>query len=188
MIAVDGEVWQVPASGHPIRVADTARVPFAVVTRLTRAARIAVPAGLDLIALGGLLDTRVVDFGMIQAVRIDGIFQELRVRSVKAQIPPYHPLVEVLSRDQMVFDLVNAQGTLVGFRFPACFSGINAPEWHFHFLSANLRAGGHVLGLVTGPGQATLDGEAKFAVEFLPPGANVGACSATQSCPPPHSP
>ena len=70
---------------------------------------------------------------MIQAVRIDGIFQELRVRSVKAQIPPYHPLVEVLSRDQMVFNLVNAQGTLVGFRFPACFSGINTPGMAFSF-------------------------------------------------------
>jgi acetolactate decarboxylase len=139
-------------------------------------------------ALDGLLDKGDTDLGMIQAVRIDGRFQQLRVRSVKAQVPPYHALSEVLARDQVVFDLVDANGTLVGFRFPACFSGINAPGWHFHFLAADQSSGGHVLGLVTGPGQAMLDYVTNFAVEFLPHGWNTKACSATQPCALPTNP
>jgi acetolactate decarboxylase len=182
MIVVDGQVWQVPASGRPSGVADIARVPFAVVTRFAGGTRITLPAGLDLGALKRLLDTRVADVGMIQTVRIDGRFQQLRVRSVKAQAPPYHPLSEVLSRDQVAFDLVNANGTLVGFRFPACFSGINAPGWHFHFLAADRRFGGHVLGLTIGEGRGMLDVVTKFAVDFLPPGQNTAACSTRQSC------
>ena len=113
-------------------------------TRFEPHPKIAVPAGLDLTALSALLDTRIGDLGLIQAVRIDGRFPQLKARSVKAQTPPYQPLSEVLARDQVVFDLVNVQGTLVGFRFPACFSGVNAPGWHFHFLAADRRSGGHV--------------------------------------------
>jgi acetolactate decarboxylase len=122
-----GQVWQVPDGGHPARAVDTARAPFAVVTRFAPHPKIAVPAGLEMAALGAFLDKQVADLGLIQAVRIDGRFRQLRVRSVRAQTPPYQPLSEVLARDQVVFDLVNTQGTLVGFRFPAYFSGVNAP-------------------------------------------------------------
>jgi acetolactate decarboxylase len=115
-------------------------------------------------------------------VRIDGRFPQLKARSVKPQTPPYQPLSEVLARDQVVFDLVNVQGTLVGFRFPACFSGVNAPGWHFHFLAADRRSGGHVLDLVTGPSRAMLDVVTKFAVEFLPIGRNKSVYNTPQSC------
>jgi acetolactate decarboxylase len=156
MIVLGGQIWQVPASGRPALVADTVRVPFAAVMRFEPHPKIAVPAGLDLTALSALLDTRIGDLGLIQVVRIDGRFPQLKARSVKPQTPPYQPLSEVLARDQVVFDLVNVHGTLVGFRFPACFSGVNAPGWHFHFLAADRRSGGHVLDLVTGPSRAML--------------------------------
>jgi acetolactate decarboxylase len=182
MIVLDRQVWQVPASGRPALATDTVRVPFAAVTRFEPHSKIAIPAGLDIAALAALLDKRIGDHGLIQAVRIDGGFVQLKVRSVRAQIPPYQPLAEVLARDQVVFDLVNVRGTLVGFRFPACFSGVNAPGWHFHFLAADRRSGGHVLDLVTGPSRAMLDVVTKFAVEFLPIGRNKSVCTTPQSC------
>ncbi len=188
MIELDGQVWQVPASGRPTRAADDARLPFAVVVRFSPHQKIVVPAGLDMAALGALLDSQIGDLGLVQAVRIDGRFTQLKARSVRAQTPPYHPLAEVLARDQVVFNLVNAQGTLVGFRFPACFSGVNVPGWHFHFIAADRRSGGHVLGLVTGREQAELNAVKNFSVQFLPPGSNVGACPATQPCPPARGP
>jgi acetolactate decarboxylase len=188
MIVIGRQVWQVPASGRPVMAADTVRVPFAAMARFVPHPTIAIPAGLDMVALAQLLDQQIGDPGLIQAVRVDGRFAQLKVRSVRAQTPPYQPLSEVLARDQVVFDLVNTRGTLVGFRFPACFSGINAPGWHFHFLAADRRSGGHVLGLVTGPGQAMLDDVTNFAVEFLPQGWNTKACSATQACAPPTGP
>lgn len=182
MIVLGGQIWQVPASGHPVLAADTVRVPFAVVTRFEPHPKNRVPAGLDLTALSALLDTRIAELGLIQAVRIDGRFPQLKARSVKPQTRPYQPLSEVLARDQIVCDLVNVQGTLVGFRFPVCFSGVNAPGWHFHFLAADRRSGGHVLALVTGPSQATLDVVTEFAVKFLPIGRNKSVCTPPQSC------
>jgi acetolactate decarboxylase len=41
---------------------------------------------------------------------------------------------------------------MVGFRFPAALGAVNVPGWHFHFVSADRRRGGHVLDLGTGPG------------------------------------
>jgi acetolactate decarboxylase len=172
MIVLDGQVWQVLASGTPAEATDSLDVPFAVVTRFAPRKKVELPTGLDMAGLAALLDSRIGDLGLIQAVRIDGHFAQLKVRSVRAQTPPYRPLTEVLARDQIVFDLANAEGTLVGFRFPANFSGVNVPEWHLHFLSADRRTGGHVLGLVTGPAHAELDPMTSLEIDFLPDGRN----------------
>ena len=182
MIVLDRQVWQVPANGRPTLAADTVRVPFAAVTRFAPHPKIAIPAGLHMAALAALLDRRIGDLGLIQAARIEGRFAQLKVRSVRAQTPPYQPLNEVLARDQVVFDLVNTRGTLVGFRFPADFAGVDAPGWHFHFLAADRRSGGHVLGLVTGSGQAMVDIVTKFSVDFLPPRRKRTGCSARHPC------
>ena len=47
-----------------------------------------------------------------------------------------------------VFDLRDASGTLVGFRFPDYMSGVNMPGWHLHFISDDRARGGHVLALL----------------------------------------
>jgi acetolactate decarboxylase len=36
-------------------------------------------------------------------------------------------------------------GTIVGFRIPGYLEGVNVPGYHMHFLTADRRAGGHVL-------------------------------------------
>ena len=48
-------------------------------------------------------------------------------------------------RDQVMFDLANVSGTIVGFRVPGYLEGVNMPGYHMHFLTADGKAGGHVL-------------------------------------------
>ena len=79
------------------------------------------------------------------------------IRSEPKQQPPYRPLADVMKAQQVVHTLVETDGILIGFRFPAAASSVNVPGWHFHFLSADKTRGGHVLSLTTGAAVALLE-------------------------------
>ena len=71
--------------------------------------------------------------------------------------------------NQPVFELYDVQGTLVGFRFPGYAQGLNVAGYHFHFISADRSAGGHVLECLLSSGELRVDHEADLRVE-LPSG------------------
>jgi acetolactate decarboxylase len=91
------------------------------------------------------IDHRLPSQKGIYAIRLKGNFLEIKVRSVPKQKTPYPPLAEVL-KTQPTFDLAQVKGQLIGFWFPSSAAGINAEGFHFHFLSADHKAGGHLLG------------------------------------------
>ena len=57
---------------------------------------------------------------------------------------------------------------MVGFRFPPDLAGANVTGWHLHFIAADRRSGGHVLGVTTGAAQAALDPAVRLTVQLLP--------------------
>jgi acetolactate decarboxylase len=59
-------------------------------------------------------------------------------------MPPYRRLVEVI-KDQVQFELRGVSGVIVGFRIPDYLTGLSVPGYHFHFLTADRKAGGHLL-------------------------------------------
>jgi acetolactate decarboxylase len=79
------------------------------------------------------------------AIRIQGTFPYLKVRSVPKQTQPYSPLSEVVGKQQRVFELRNVRGTLVGFRLPQYLKSVNAVGYHLHFISSDHKIGGHLL-------------------------------------------
>ena len=179
MILLDGTVWQVRPDGRPAVAADGVGVPFATAIRFAARRTLEVPAGLDMAALTALLDGTVEDPSLIQAVRIDGRFGRLTLRSVPAQIPPYRPLADIIPGEQVVFDLTDAEGTLVGFRYPPNLAGANVAGWHMHYVAADRRSGGHVLGLTTTAVRAALDPVARLSIQLLP-GARLGTGAAAK--------
>ena len=60
------------------------------------------------------------------------------------QTRPYPPLAEV-AKHQAVFEFHDVDGTIVGFYYPKYLGGINVAGYHFHFLTWDRRAGGHLL-------------------------------------------
>jgi acetolactate decarboxylase len=77
------------------------------------------------------------------ALRIDGRFANVKVRSVPKQ-ECYRPLVEVTA-EQPVFEFSDIEGTLAGFYTPAFLASLSVPGLHLHFLSTDFQRGGHVL-------------------------------------------
>jgi acetolactate decarboxylase len=113
-----------------------------------------VGAGQSLEQLQAALDALPCSASRVLAVRIDGRFQSIQVRSEPKQMQPYRPLAEMIREKQVVNKLPEVDGTLIGFRFPAAASSVNVAGWHFHFLTSDKARGGHVLTLTTGAGRA----------------------------------
>jgi acetolactate decarboxylase len=161
MVQLDGDVFQVTVDGRVHRVPETTKTPFAVVTMFDIDREAPLPAGLSYAALQAHLDGLIDNPNYFQAIRIDGVFASMKVRSVPAQTPPYRPLVDVV-KDQGVFQLTDVAGTLVGFRTPDYMAGLNVPGYHVHFLSNDRQHGGHVLDLTTAQGHIAIDESATF--------------------------
>jgi acetolactate decarboxylase len=171
MIALDGDYYQVKADGRAYPVGKQMRSPFAVVTFFEPNLSRVLTTPMDFDAFGAYLDRLVGGETSCYAVRVEGHFDYVKTRSVPRQRKPYPPLAEVV-KSQPTFELYGAWGSLVGFRFPDYARGINVAGNHFHFITADRNAGGHVLEFRLARGELRVDSEADLRLE-LPPGVDL---------------
>jgi acetolactate decarboxylase len=171
MIALDGEFLQVRSDGSVHPIPPTTATPFAVICRFEPDRRLALTA-TTFDELRTLLD-READPQLVQAIRIDGRFERVALRSVPRQEPPYPPLSEVVTH-QTAWEVHDLAGSVVGFRFPSELQGIEVAGLHLHFVAADRSAGGHVTDLVLGQGELRLQDLAELHVE-VPAGVTVAA-------------
>jgi acetolactate decarboxylase len=165
MIALDGEFYQIKADGVVYPVTDHQRTPFATVVFFRPSLGRALDERLSYDELQSRMEGLMEGPNLFYAVRVDGRFAAVTTRSVPRQEKPYPPLAEVAAT-QAVFELENVDGTLAGFRFPDFARGLNVPGFHLHFLTADRRAGGHVLDLKLERGALAIDATAQFHLEL----------------------
>lgn len=183
MVVLDGVVYQVTADGvvHRARPGQTA--PFAQIVRFAGSVDLGRVDGLDLSGLTAALAARLPDPSKMCAVRVDGLFPALTVRSVPAQRQPWPPLAEAI-KHQSTFSLADVTGTLVGFYTPPGLPSLSPSGWHFHFLSRDRSRGGHVLALTAGPAKARGDVVTSLDVVYptgvLPRGAVAAPAAGTE--------
>ena len=144
MVVVDGRVYQVKNDGKAYLAPDTEKTPFAAVTFFNPRQSLPMEAVASLAALEKVLDAALPSFNIFYALKAEGRFREITVRSVPRQSRPYPPLARAVAQ-QAVFKLKDVEGVMVGFRCPALARGVNVPGYHFHFLTRDRSAGGHVL-------------------------------------------
>jgi acetolactate decarboxylase len=161
MIEVNGIFSQIKADGVAYPVDDSMTAPFAMVTFFEPDRTLLIKKSLDYHALEKYLDDALPTKNIFYAIRIDGSFTYVRTRSVPKQNKPYLPLVEVV-KNQPVFEFHDVQGTIVGFRLPDYMKEINMPGYHFHFITENRKAGGHLLECRIEEGKAEIDETAEF--------------------------
>lgn len=172
LVIVDGEALLIDGDGVVTAVTPETQTPFAVVCRFSPLASACVINGpVPMAAVRAELDA-LAPHTSVLAVRIEGEFADLRLRSVHAQTPPYPPLADV-TKHQTEWSIERATGVVVGFRFPDGTAGLEVPGYHLHFLSDDRAAGGHVLDLTMLRGTAFVDGGDELHVE-LPVGIELG--------------
>lgn len=165
MLAFDGAFYQVKADGVAYPASPSLKTPFADVLPFKGRVSMTPPAGTSLVELERWLDQRLGNLNLFYAIRIDGAFEHMKTRAVPAQKKPYPLLAEVV-KTQPVFDLGAISGVLVGLRAPAFSKGVSVPGYHWHFLSADKKSGGHVLGFSLGEVTARIDPVHEFRLDL----------------------
>jgi acetolactate decarboxylase len=143
MVAVDGKAYQIKADGRAYAVDGAMKTPFAAVTFFDPDRTVHVQESVDCQRLQDHIDTMLPTHNLFYAIKIEGSFQYVKARSVPQQKKPYPPLAKV-TENEVIFEFHNTKGTMAGFRFPAYMEHLNVPGYHFHFINAERRAGGHV--------------------------------------------
>jgi acetolactate decarboxylase len=172
MIALGGRFYRADVDGNVGEIDATARTPFAVVTRFDPSVDVGLDGPLEHAELLARLDELIPADAATCAIRLDGRFELVRARSVPRQRQPFRPLTEVVL-EQHVFELIEVEGTMLGFRFPDYAEGIEVSGYHLHFVSEDRARGGHVLASRSAGGlRARLDFSNDLHVE-LPPGIDL---------------
>ncbi|MCG2722118.1 MAG: acetolactate decarboxylase [Thermodesulfovibrionales bacterium] len=144
MVAIDGQFFQVRADGSVHTVMDSATTPFAVMTFFEAEKTFLLDSPMDRGEFEQYLNNLLPAENVIYTFRIEGDFSYIKTRSVPKQTKPYPPLKDVI-RKQTIFEFRDSKGSIAGFRFPDVMKGLNSTGYHFHFLTEDRRAGGHVL-------------------------------------------
>ncbi len=146
IVAVDGEVWRVPADGVPVVAPPTLGLPFAVAASGGSSISVELASGATMDAITTRIDEVRALIGPtgspVVAVRIDGTYTDVLLRSEPRQDKPYRLLSDVLEHE-VRFSFESWTGTLVGFRFDDESDGVSIPGLHLHGISADRRSGGH---------------------------------------------
>jgi acetolactate decarboxylase len=143
MVMLDGNIYQITGDGQVTTVPDTALTPFVCVTFYNPLSHDEIDREMSYPDFLAWLTSLLPSSNIFFAIRVEGLFSQVRVRSVPKQ-DSYRPLVEIAA-EQPVFDFHDVEGTLAGFFTPAFMSSVNVPGLHLHFLSADLQKGGHLL-------------------------------------------
>jgi len=143
LIGLDGDYYQIKADGQVLKLKGDVQVPFATSLHFKPDSSVELH-DLDYGNLQKSLDEIKNDKNYFYAVRIDGVFTNVKTRAIPKQSKPYKTLAEA-AKFQHVFEFNNIKGTIVGFWCPQYVNGINVPGYHLHFISEDRKFGGHVL-------------------------------------------
>jgi acetolactate decarboxylase len=144
---VDGKAFQSNAKGQTSEAPGNLKTPFAFVTTFKADASVLFSNVQSISNFFERIEAILPNPNAIYAVRISGTFSKIKTRAFPPMLDkPGKPLAQLLDQ-QHFFEANETQGVMVGFYMPGYLSGINITGLHFHFLSQDRSAGGHVIGL-----------------------------------------
>ncbi|MCH2170448.1 acetolactate decarboxylase [Myxococcota bacterium] len=165
MVALGGSFYRVRTDGavYPVEACET--TPFAAVTFFAPETSFHLNDAATCADVFSEIESRMLPSKLPLAIQIEGQFSKLETRSVPVQSKPYPPLATVIAQETL-FDLYDVEATLVGFWFPETFGGINAAGFHFHALTDDMQAGGHVLDCNPGRIRIEIDAKKKLVTDL----------------------
>ncbi|WP_422348986.1 acetolactate decarboxylase [Flagellimonas sp.] len=140
---LEGIVYQSKFDGQTIILKPDDRTPFAFVTHFSPTITQSIEH-IDQRDLEKSLQSSFKDNEGIYAIKIEGKFKSLKLRSYSLISTPFPAFSEVV-KNQSEYAMEEAHGTMVGFYIPNFLNGINVPGFHLHFLSRDRKTGGHLL-------------------------------------------
>lgn len=168
-ILIDGILYQAKGDGSVATPEDSRSMPFGACTLFDSNTRCTMKHIASFEIFSKTLETNFKNKQIFYAVRADGVFKTIRVRSCDRQSKPYRPLAEV-TKSQHEHTYENVRGTLVGFWTPPLVPGsLSVPGFHLHFISDDRKQGGHLLDFQSDALSITLDPTKRLTVDFSTP-------------------
>ncbi len=155
LIVCDGVFYRADAEANLSIAREGAVLPFAVVSHF-RPDQSFDLVNTDSAGTSDYVSRYFTSRNLIYAVRIDGHFTTMRVRSERCQPKTYRPMSETMPEIQRIRDLETVEGTLVGIWYPDYLSQVNVPVFHFHFVDAGRNVGGHVFEFTLARGRVSV--------------------------------
>lgn len=143
MVALNGIFYQISVNGKPVVVPLNATTPYATITFFKSDITFTL-TNFNYSQLKSRIIQSFPSQNAIYAVKVSGFYYWVQTRSEYKQLQPYPPLAQALS-NQVIFTLNNVSATAVGFWFPSSMNGTDPVGYHFHFITNNHDAGGHLL-------------------------------------------
>ncbi len=129
MVVLNDTVYQVKTDGLAYLPSDSLTTPYATMIDFVADTTLSLEGAVNYMDFQKLVDGILPSKNFFYAFKLEGVFSELKVRSVPRQTKPY----------------LSIAGTMVGFYFPTYTSEISVPGYHLHFISNDRQRGGHVL-------------------------------------------
>lgn len=166
LIVCDGVFYRADAEANLSIPAESTVLPFAVVSHFKADQNFDL-LNTDLRGTAEYCGRYLASKNLIYAVRIDGHFTGIRVRSELCQPRTYRPMDETMPELQRIRDLENIDGTLVGTWYPDYLSQVNVAGFHFHFVDADRTVGGHVFEFTLMQGRVSVQTITSLQVDLI---------------------
>jgi alpha-acetolactate decarboxylase len=145
---LNGKVYQTKATGITIEAGDQFKTSLSFVTFFRPDKGFSMEKEANKEAVFQLISANLPNKNSIYAIKITGRFRMVKTRAFPPVKEEPFPVLTSIFHTQKTFDFSNTEGVLVGYYIPEYLNGINVKDFHFHFLSADKKQGGHVLDFV----------------------------------------
>lgn len=168
-VMIDGLLYHVKGDGSVDTPEDSRTLPYGASTLFDNDQRRTMKHIASYDVFCKTLESHFEDKQIFYAIRADGYFKTVRVRSCDKQTKPYRPLADV-TKTQHEYTYERIRGSLVGFWTPPTVPGsISVPGFHMHFISDDRKKGGHVLDFQADTLNITLDPTPRITIDFSTP-------------------
>jgi len=154
------------AKGHKQlrKMADTEQLPFAQITTFTPDKTVNIQNVNKDNLYQQLTNYTLLD-NIFLAIKIEGTFNTLKIRRPNDNGKLYTNALEVAA-NQIIDDLTNIKGTLIGFWTPKFFQNISVAGFHLHFIDTEKTVGGHVIDFSLSKGQLAYEVKSSIHIEL----------------------
>lgn len=149
LVVFKGKVYQTQHTGKTFVVNDNRSTSFSMVNFFHPDITITASKGMDKASFFRFLDSVLTNINGMYAIHVHGKFKYLKTRAFPPVKEHNHtPLADMLNLQQF-FEYKGNSGDLVGYRLPAFMDNTNISGYHFHYLSEQKDAGGHMIDMMT---------------------------------------
>jgi len=174
LIALDGDVYRIASDGS-VEIADDKRlIPFGSFTFFKKDHLIT----LENIQTTDMLMKKLLEVlpssNRFYAVKREAPFRNLTLGGAEKVHEKDTTGIAVLMKTRPLYKKQNIKGTLTGFYNPSYIGGLDLSPFHFHFLSEDKKAGGHLIEGIFDSAKITVQLDEKNVYELILPGKNNG--------------